>query len=66
MWRQPIPYRPVLTRAGTESPRVLRKLHKRRGWSDENSEYLLPEARECAGRMVEEHRQDYPSLWATS
>ena len=35
-----------------------------RGWSHEQVERVSPEVRELAVRMVQEHRGEYPSLWA--
>ena len=47
-----------------ESPRFLRRLNALRGLSHEQVEQVSPEVRECAVRMVQEHRGEYPSLWA--
>ncbi len=35
-----------------------------REWSHEQVEEVSPEVRERAVRMVQEHRGEYPSLWA--
>lgn len=47
-----------------ESPRELRRLHSLRGLSHEEVNEVFPEVRERAVRMVQEHRGEYPSLWA--
>ena len=35
-----------------------------RGWSHEEVKQVSPEVRERAVRLVQEHRGEYPSLWA--
>jgi transposase len=47
-------------------PRESRRLLTLRRWSHEQQEIqpFSPEVRERAVRMVQEHRGDYPSLWA--
>ncbi|MDB5940998.1 MAG: transposase family protein, partial [Ramlibacter sp.] len=47
-----------------ESPRVFRRLKSLRGLSMKKSNKFSPEVRERAVRMVQEHRGEYPSLWA--
>lgn len=47
-----------------EPPRVLRRLQSLKGWSHEEVKQVSPEVRKRAVRLVQEHRGEYPSLWA--
>ena len=48
----------------SELPRVCRRLHFLRGWSNEQTQTLSPEVRERAVRLVLEHQENYHSQWA--
>jgi hypothetical protein len=47
-----------------ERPRESRKLQPLKEWSHEQITKISPEVRERVVRMVQEHREKYPSLWA--
>jgi len=58
----------ILRKSYSEPPRFLRRLQPLREWSYEQdpSNKFFPEVRERAVRLVQEHRGEYPSLWATA